>query len=408
MNSVYKISINNIRNFLIFFLLIGTTFFFNNLFFMNNSLLGFEYIAIYIFYSLFLLHISIFILNLSHIKNKIFLVFIFYKVPLSILMLYFIIHKWDGGDLPTYYYYVVNSLKQEELCLNYFGNVHVIQYFNYLIFHILPNSLYGMILIYALISMLSYLLIYKLYKDYSFNSNLLFIVLLMLPIITFQSSFFGKDAYILIFVSLIFLSFDYLCQNKIISIKKFIYILLFLLCLYFIYLIRSYQAAMIICALYMTFISRNKSFFIVGLLSGLIISFFLIHIIISKFLGHVGFNGLNIADALSVIYQGGSLMLEPFVIPFHMLQIFRPFPWEANSIFMFIVSIENAIILSLIVFLAIKNFRKIIIRIRTNKLYTFLFFYVLINLFIFSFNPNMGDLTRREIYFIPFLLVLLV
>lgn len=408
MNNVSKLSTNKIGNFLIFFLIIVVTFIFNNLFFMNNSLLGSEYLAIYIFYSLLLLHISITFLNLSHIKNKIFLVFILYKVPFSILMLYFILYQWDGGDLPGYYFYVVDSLKQKELLLDYYGNIHVIQNFNYLIFHILPNSLYGMMLMYAIGSMFAYLTIYKIYKDYSFNNNLLFIVLFMLPVVTFQSSFFGKDAYILIFISLIFFFFDYLCQNKIISIKKFIYILLLLLCLYFIYLIRSYQALMIICALYMVFISRNKSFFLLGSFLGLIVSLFFIHIIISNFLGHIGFSGLNISDALSVVYEGGSLMLEPFIVPFHILQIFRPFPWEANSIFMFIISIDNLLILSLIVFLVMKNFTKIIIRIRTNKLYTFLFFYVLINLFIFSFNPNMGDLTRREIYFIPFLLVLLV
>lgn len=326
MNNVCNLGTNKIRIFLIFFLLIIITFVFNNLFFKNKSLLGSEYIAIYIFYSLLLLHISITFLNLSHIKNKIFLVFIFYKVPLSILMLYFILYQWDGGDLPGYYFYVVESLKQKELLLEYYGNVHVIQNFNYLIFHILPNSLYGMMLLYATGSMFAYLIIYKIYKDYSFNNNLLFILLLMLPIITFQSSFFGKDAYILIFISLIFLVFDYLSKNKIISIEKFIYILLFLLCLYFIYLIRSYQALMIICALYMTFISRNKFFFILGSLLGLIISILLINIIISNFFAHIGFTGINISAALSVIYEGGSLMLEPFIMPFHMLQIFRPFP----------------------------------------------------------------------------------
>ncbi|QOG12074.1 hypothetical protein [Arcobacter sp. FWKO B] len=318
-----------------------------------------------------------------------------------------IINKWDGGDLNGYYFHVIETI-QHGSDIQGFSNVMVIQWFNYILFHILPNSLYGMMFFYASLSMSAYLIIYKIFSEFAFNKNLLFLFLLMIPIITLQSSFFGKDAYMLLLTSFVFMLFLKINYRKLFSKYNFIKIFLFLFCLFLIYSIRSYQAAIIILALYLTIISKNKLLFFIGCFIAVLSSIILFNLIIANFLGNVDFSHLSFSGALANVYAGGSLMLEPFIVPFHMLQIFRPFPWEANSIFMFIISIENVLILILIVFLTMKNFRKIIIRIRTNKLYTFLFFYVLISVFIYSFNPNMGDMTRREIYFIPFLMILLV
>jgi hypothetical protein len=409
MKQFYKSNISRRNNFIIISLILLLFIsIFNNLFFITESRIGNEYILIYFCYSILFLYLSVYILELSSIKKKIFMIFFLYKIPISFLMIYLIINKWDGGDLNGYYYRVIDTINSDNT-IHGFSNVMVIQQFNYVIFHILPNSLYGMVFFYAYLSMVSYLLIYKIFSQYAFNNSLLFIFLLMIPTITLQSSFFGKDAYMLLFIGFIFLLFSKIETNRIFTKKKnFLFITLFSMCLFLIFCIRSYQAAIIVVALYLTFISKNKFTFIVGSFIAIIGSIFLFKLIIITFLGNIDLSNFNFSNALANVYKGGSLMLESYPIPFHMLQIFRPFPWEANSIFMLFVSIEHFLLLSIIIYLIKRNYRKIINRIKENKLYLFLFFYVFVSIFIYSFNPNMGDMTRRAIYFIPFLMVLLV
>lgn len=379
----------------------------NNIFFITESKLGTEYIGIYFLYSILFLYLIIYILELTHIKHKIFLVFLLYKIPLSFFMLYLIINRWDGGDLNGYYYHVIDAIENDSTIYG-FSNVMVIQWFNYILFHILPNSLYGMMFFYALLSMSSYLIIYSLFLKYAKQTKLLFVCLLMLPIITLQSSFFGKDAYMLLIISFLFILYSKIIDRSIYIKYNFIYMILFIFCLFLIYSIRSYQAAIILVSLYLTFISRNKFLFLLGGFISIFIVVLLFDLIIVYFLGNIDLSNFNFSNALGSVYNGGSLMLEAYPVPFNILQVFRPFPWEINSQMMLFISIGNIILLFSIIYLLKKNFKIIIFRIKTNKLYKFLFFYVVISIFIYSFNPNMGDMTRRAIYFIPFLMILLV
>lgn len=397
MKIYYKLGLFSII--LIFLVFIS---FLNLILFYKQFYLGNIFILFYFLISIILIYISIYYLKLNYIKNKIVMTFLFFKVPLTLFLIYLYFSRYNGGDLNSYYFQVMNNIFNNDFQIHFSG-VQAVQAINFIFFHIFPNSLIGMSFIYAAISFIAYLILFNIFYKYSFNPKLLFILLFFIPTISMQSSFFGKDGYVLIFLSFIFFSIYQIYINN----KKW-YWILFLISFIMISSIRSYQGAIILVSLYLFFISKTKLRFIIGSLLGIIFMYLTLQVVIKFFLHFVDFSNFNLAHALAKVYSGGSLMLEPFAFPFNFLQIFRPFPWEANNIFLFIDSIENLVVFYIIFLLLKKYYNNLKFRVRYNPLYRFLFFYILITWFLFSFDPNMGDLIRRKIYLIPYLFVLLI
>jgi hypothetical protein len=101
-------------------------------------------------------------------------------------------------------------------------------------------------------------------------------------------------------------------------------------------------------------------------------------------------------------------MLDPLPIPFNLLQHVRPFIWEAPNAAAFVASIEYSIWALVFVGLLCKIHKpalhiKFILK---NKLLSLLFWWSVLHVIIFSFSSNLGDLSRRHIYYYPFILLL--
>ena len=396
---ISKNKVSIVTLFLFFVSVIGVT---NFIIFKKQSYLGNEYFGIYFLFSIFLVYLSIKYLHLNFIRQKIILTFLFFKIPITLFLMYLFFTRYGGGDLQGYYFQVVDSIFSNSFSFHFSG-VQAVQSINYLFFQIFPNSLWGMSLIYASLSFIAYLILFKIFYQYSFNRKYLFILLFFIPTIAMQSSFFGKDGYALLMLNMIFASF-YMIYEK----NKRIYWIILAISLLLLGAIRLYQLAFVVVALYLFFISRNKISFIIGSIFALILSIFVFNIIISTFLSFSSIDNFNFSKALSVAYTGGSLMLDPFPVPLNMLQIFRPFPWEANNAFLFLASIEKIVVLLFLLFLFKKYYKQIVYRIKNISIYRFLFFYTIVVWFIFSFDTNMGDLLRRNIYILPYLVILVV
>lgn len=86
--------------------------------------------------------------------------------------------------------------------------------------------------------------------------------------------------------------------------------------------------------------------------------------------------------------------------------IFRPFPWEAHTIFQWLIAIENLLLL-LLVITSSDNFMKLP---RSNDrllLFSTLFYVVALGTFLALSTPNFGTLSRYRISFLPFFLLLI-
>lgn len=387
----------------------------------DGNYYGSEHIFFYLLLTLVLLYIAILTLDLAHIKAKILAVFILWKIPLAMGFLYITMTRYLGGDF--HLYYEVPALCNRDnsaFFLKPLSDTNLISYFNYQFFRIMPISIFGLVLIYALLSFIAFLILYKIFKEYTQWKGLLFILLFLLPSIAMQSSYVGKEGVILCCICVMFFIIDkYSLSNN----KERIWLLIFLLItVMLIYKIRVYQFLMIINVLIGALFYRAKGLkrvFILTVIIGIIginILFIKNRIMygttspseFAQYYPNHEYSLFSIKDFINIIYLSGSLMLKPYPFPFQLLQIFRPFLWETNSLFSHLNSIELTLLLIFYVGCLIKNFSLIKTRISTIPVYTVLAFYSLISIFAFSFDPNMGDLSRRRSYVIPFLSILLL
>lgn len=380
---------------------------------------GSEHIIFYFFFILIFLYIGVFALDLTHIKYKIFIVFIFWKIPLAMIFLDRILTRYGTGDLGSYYFTpaIMSRFNLSWDALQYLwhypslvGDV-LITYLDFQFFRIMPISLYGLAFIYALISYLSYLMIYKIFREYIELKNILFILLFLLPSIAMQSSYIGKEGIMLSSVCMMFFIIDkYSLSNN--KEERFWLLIILLIIVFLIYKIRVYQFLIIMCALIATLFYRTRGKIRVLMLAISVgISYYAISYIKTSVAVKKGMHEFTlraIKEGVEMYYQGGSLMLKPYPFPFQLLQIFRPFLWESNNLFALLNSIELTVLMILYVVYLRKNYSLIKTRISTIPVYTFLAFYVFLSTFAFSFDPNMGDMTRRRSYVIPFLSVLLL
>ena len=132
------------------------------------------------------------------------------KICLSFLLLYFVINRWDFGDLPTYYI-LAHYLKDSELEIMY-GSLLIAQLHS-IIFIIFGTSLYGITLLSACISHLAFtLMAEKIYEDSEIrNKNNAIFWINILPVLSMQSTYIGREPWILLITAILF----YFLDNKI-------------------------------------------------------------------------------------------------------------------------------------------------------------------------------------------------
>lgn len=359
------------------------------------------------FYLLYLFLFSYSFLNFSDNSNSkvLFIQYIYLiKIPLIAILHYIMVDFYDGGDMQGYYYSVVEG--RDFWKAEFYGltNVDFIKTLNSVFFSFFPVSFYGLELFSGVLSAFIYYLFYCLFKKYSEKNIHVFLIFLCIPSVALFSSYVGKETYILPAIFLAFYTVHCYHQKKLGFIS---FVLLFFVISVFSGLIRAYQGLILLLSLYLMIMSFSKFWLLLSSLFSVVLLYFVYPYLSIMFFGEIS-DLSSFYKLLNRAYSGGNLTLEPLFFPLSLLQSFRPFPWEFHNLLSLYISIESMALLTLCLYLVTKNFRYIVRRIKSNKVYLFAFYYVLINLFVFSFSDNLGDLVRRKIYYIPFLLILLV
>jgi hypothetical protein len=353
--------------------------------------------------------------NELRINKNILILGLGYKICLSSVCCYFIINNWNFGDLHDY---LVKAKFIESNCFTLLKNNNcndigiiggnIVAWINGLLLIVMPYSIYGYSILSGTVAFIySYLLLLSFNKYFKISiTQYLFII--FLPINSIFSSFIGKETIIL---PLLGLFFYYLFSD----IKRRIIYCLILVVL--MSLIRPYTLLIfsITTYIFIIYYSNIKNLFYI--LPATLVLIILFIGIFNKYIWWTNLNEIHsISDMVNIFrvaFEGGNLMLEPYIFPISILQNFRPFFWEANNWYNLVGSFENTLIL-LYIFsnffkqlgLKYKNKREANKYSRESKLKSFCFFYVLVNMFFFSFSSNINDLFRRHVYYMPILILL--
>jgi len=126
--------------------------------------------------------------------------------------------------------------------------------------------------------------------------------------------------------------------------------------------------------------------------------------------------GRRIAESGTANATGGSLMVTVAGTTLTevlqdlprgaMMILFEPYPWEVANIAQFLVSLENFVLLGLLI-LGLKQFAKNMARIRTDYVLAVSLFAAIGLLVILSPLANIGLIARQKIQLLPFLMILL-
>ncbi len=373
-------------------------------------------------YSLTTLLLVVFVslLTIGIIANKLKLnLFLSYSIYIwhSIFNIIYIIYVYyDKGDATKYFFRSLNEFH----ILNAVGAKFIVSFtaifsqffaFNYL----------SVFIIYNLIGTIALLLLVNIFinKKYStdYKTKIIILIIAFLPSLSFWTSAIGKDTIYFFGTSLLLWTIFNL--NKNILVKYFALILLFL--------IRPHYGfiGLAIFVFFDLVLSKStiktlyvKIFFIIFIV---LISPFLFNYILN-FVGYYSVTGyehfhlegfLNFLEVRSR-YGFSEAFYDVYTMPFILKLIsllFRPFIFEANNIFQFIIALENLFLFLLIIYLI---YEKIIIIIFKGikfpsadrlTLYTYTFFY----LFFLSISvANYGIASRQKWMILPVLIVLLL
>lgn len=328
---------------------------------------------------------------------------LFAKLIFAYLMTYLVINNYDFGDLPTYYTFA------KELAAGDYGDwlglisgSYLVALLNSLIFQLLPPSIYGLATFTGISSFLYCYFTIRSFDIYFSKSDLFKVaaLLLYMPVLGAQSGYIGKETFILPLLGYIFLAFS---SHKRITVWIGISVVV-------IGMIRPYQAILLILTFALTAIivtpkiNKIKGLAAISLFSsvGVVLfgSFFVDHInLISE---------SGVTQFLADTYAGGNLMLDPFPQPFTILQNFRPFFWESHNFMSMIASVENMIPLAYFfifasLYIRRRSFRSYLL---LNPFLVFSTIYVVLNMLMFMYNTNVGDLARRHVYYYPQIVLL--
>lgn len=328
---------------------------------------------------------------------------LFAKLIFAYLMTYLVINNYDFGDLPTYYTFA------KELAAGDYGDwvdlisgSYLVALVNSLLFQLFPPSIYGLATFTGISSFLYCYFTIRSFDNYFSKSDLFKVaaLLLFMPVLGTQSGYIGKETYILPLLGYIFLAFR-------IHQRITLWIAISVVA---IGMIRPYQAIVLIATLVLTAIivtpKRNKIKALAAISLFLSLGFVLFGSFLFDHINLISESGA--AQFLADTYAGGNLMLDPFPQPFTILQNFRPFFWEAHNSMSIVASVENMIPLAFgsifaLIYIRQQNFRS---QLHSNPFLVFTSIYVTLNLLMFMYNSNIGDLARRHVYYYPQIILL--
>ncbi|MDD2707042.1 MAG: hypothetical protein PHV34_03460 [Verrucomicrobiae bacterium] len=348
-------------------------------------------------------------LGIVHYRGWLGALFLCWKIPLGFALVYLLLTRYEGGDFGRYFHLPLAALKG--IHAYHWDEVkgdgtNLASCMIFLIFNVLPVSLYGLSIVFGTMSFCAFLVIYRIFEERVASPGALLFALFLLPSISLQSSYVGKDGFVLVLTAVLIFWLDRYFRGK--NRAKCLFWIGF--CLAGIWMFRNYQSLLVLVALYFTVMAR------LSLIGRLIMIFLGVLLFLAAWredvlrmviwtLDEGPVSMTSLINAIEVVYSGGSLMLRPLPFPLQLFQVFRPFPWEANNLLSALSGVENAAVLCFCLWFLIVDWREVFRRIRKDPRLTFLTAYSAVFIMAFSFSSNMGDLSRRRIYFISLLLI---
>jgi len=235
------------------------------------------------------------------------------------------------------------------------------------------------------------------------------IIIVLLPGFHFWTSALGKDSLFFMALMMFIYSLRYVKQNKIKLLFSFFLIIM----------IRPHMAMVIILATLLTLIIVNPkkiNLSHIFLLTISIIVFILFIPLFNKFVGIDELSTESIQQKIEIFNnegkRGGGLTsnidVSGYSLPAKLFAyLFRPFFFDARSVFQYIASFENLFLLLIIIQSTINKYKHKKIH---NKQYInkFLLYYILLSWLMLSINMyNLGLASRQKYMIIPAIFLLL-
>lgn len=243
-------------------------------------------------------------------------------------------------------------------------------------------------------------------RESSRHLKLLASVIVFLPSVSFWSSAVGKDS----------ISFMSACLALWAALNFKKRIILFIAAVLAMLLVRPHIAAAMVAAYALAFIFDQRISIIQRLFIGSI-AIVSSAVVVPLAMQYAGLgDAQNAADIEAYIEQrqghnlegGSSVDISSMSLPMQLFTyLFRPLPFEANSIFALAASVDNIILLLLFMLGIIAIFKKSKPLVESNR--AFLWIYAVIVLFILATTTaNLGIAMRQKWMFAPILIFLLI
>lgn len=321
-------------------------------------------------------------------------------------MVYFWFIFYKGGDAAMYFTKASLYGFDNEFSLGTAGII----YFTSLLVQVLGLSFLGCFLVFNIFGSIGLIAFDSILKHATQKSSrhlkLLATIIVFLPSVSFWSSAVGKDS----------ISFMSACLALWAALNFKKRIILFIVAVLAMLLVRPHIAAAMVAAYALAFIFDQRVSIIQRLFIGSI-AIVSSAVVVPLAMQYAGLgDAQNAADIEAYIEQrqghnlegGSSVDISSMSLPMQLFTyLFRPLPFEANSIFALAASVDNIILLFLFLLGTIAIFKKSKPLVESNR--AFLWIYAMIVLFILATTTaNLGIAMRQKWMFAPILIFLLI
>lgn len=314
--------------------------------------------------------------------------------------LYFFIFLNTSADAKSYYIW---SLTRESFSL--YPGTRFITYFTVFFSKIIGANYLNTTLCYGLFGTLGLIFLYLSIKSILSNLNKLWILVLFMPSMSFWSAGLGKDAIAFMAACLFLFGITESKKHRLALIFAFLAM----------FMVRPHIAATMLVSFAIYFIIKSKAHIVLKLLS-LPIIMISAALMLQFVQQYVGLDDASLdsfdqyVDKRQGYNQGGgsSLDISSMNYPMQMFTyIFRPLPFEAQSLLALITSLENTILLLLFLYIILKSKFNFSSFIEYKNLWLLTYIFVTCTILAIT-TANLGIATRQKWMFMPVLIYLLI
>lgn len=332
---------------------------------------------------------------------------------------------YGGTADPNHYYLTGTAIAQniwrfqfDQLAPFLQWGTNVIEFFTGVIYSVVGPTLYGGYLIYAFLAFLGSYFFYSAFRIALPHGNkwLYAVLVFFFPSILYWSNGIGKDALIFLGIGLFAYGGAQLSQGQL---RGLVPLALGFLDVMW---IRPHIAAILALAFVLAFLVRGVGkntvrpiTFVLGLLAAGGIAWLLI----PRVMDYLGIQELSATQMIGFLqqqqgftYEGGSAfqvmnISNPLAFPVAIITVFfRPFPWEANNFQALIQSLEEVLLIGIVLW-RLKSLGKAAASSISNAYLRFILIYIIAFAIAFTVIQNFGILARERTMMLPFFFMLL-